>query len=109
MFAESNLIIGKSYINDLTQIACEVMALEHGWVRFKMHLLTTGERFGRVRECPQEDFLKWADRMATPEEMVLLQSNTEELYPTLEYVAKNAPDLSFEEDLLVNQVHETMW
>jgi hypothetical protein len=108
MFSESNLIIGKSYINNLTQIACEVMTLEHGWVRFKMHLLITGERFGRVRECPQEEFLKWADREATPEEMVHLQQNTEELYPTLEYIAKNAPDHSFEEELLVNQAHWTM-
>lgn len=108
MFSDSNLIIGKGYINDLTQIACEVMALEHGWVRFKMHLLMTGERFGRVRECPQEEFLQWADREASPEEMVRLQSNYEELYPSPEPVVKSAPDHTFEEEVYVSQAHWTI-
>jgi hypothetical protein len=109
MLGTSELTVGKGYVSELTQIACEVIELENRVVRYRTYYLATGEPFGGPRGSSRSRFLEWADREATHEEMGTLQRNSaEDLYPSPERTEDGPPNPSFEEAVYLTRVNSTL-
>ena len=74
MLRKRDVTVGKCYVNNARNIAREVLSTNHEAVRFNNYHLGTGNSCGSASECTQAEFLRWADREATPAEIANLQT-----------------------------------
>jgi hypothetical protein len=72
MLRRPEVTIGKCYVNDARNIAREVVSANDETVRFYNYHMMTGNSCGSPSECARDEFIRWADREATPAEMASL-------------------------------------
>ncbi|MBC7876400.1 MAG: hypothetical protein H7Y59_04445 [Anaerolineales bacterium] len=102
MLPRRELNAGKSYVNENEWIAREVVELERKIVKYKTYDLTTGKLCGATQECSKPNFIYWADREATNEEVKNLQHDeADALYKTDEPIQETESDLALEQIQMV--------
>ena len=73
MLRRQDVIVGKFYLNNGRGIAREVLQTGRHTVTFNTYHLDTRNSSGSPSECLMQDFLRWADREASPRELASLQ------------------------------------
>jgi hypothetical protein len=73
MLRRRDVTVGKCYVNNARKIAREVVSSDREIVSFNTYHLATGNSCGATNECTRDDFIRWADREASPTEMADLQ------------------------------------
>jgi hypothetical protein len=74
MLRKRDVIVGKFYVNKNRRIAREVLQTSGQTVTFNTYHLDTRNSCGSPSECLAEDFVRWANREASPSELAFLQS-----------------------------------
>src|SRR5690349_10150593 len=81
MLPGREITLGKCYINEKGGTAREVLKVDHRMVRYNTYELASGKLRGSPYECSRDDFMHWADREATEDEMFgLLYEEMEALF-----------------------------
>ena len=81
MLPRRELKVGKGYINEEMWLVREVIQLRPMTVKYHTYHLSTGQLCGAPHECKKDQFIHWADREATEDEMANLQyEEAEALY-----------------------------
>jgi hypothetical protein len=73
MLQNQAVIVGKFYVNNKRRIAREVLQSSRQTVTFNTYHLDTGNSCGSPSECLVQDFVRWANREASPMELAFLQ------------------------------------
>ncbi len=73
MLQKQDLIVGKFYVNPGRRIARQVLQAGENIIAYYNFHLDTGNSCGSPCECTVQDFMRWADDEARPEELAFLQ------------------------------------
>jgi hypothetical protein len=73
MLRKRDVIAGKFYVNKERRIARQVLQTSQQTVIFNTYHLDTRNSCGSPSECLVEDFVRWANREASPAELTFLQ------------------------------------
>jgi len=93
--------VGKCYVNNHRKVAREVLGVDYQTIKFYTYHLDTGNSCGLPSECTREDFLRWADREASPAEMISIQSQEMD-------AAFRAPQLPNPEEMEHDKVNDSV-
>ncbi len=88
MLQRRELVVGKGYVNEASNLLREVNAVIDQWtIRYTNYSLATGKLFkSPYLFGKKHQIIRWADREATSEEMACLQrSENEALFKTAEH------------------------
>ena len=66
--------VGKCYVNNKRKVARAVLGTSDKIVEFYTYHLDSGNSCGSSSECTRQEFIRWADREASPAEIASLQS-----------------------------------
>ena len=74
MLNKRNITVGRSYVNEGTHIAREVVEeIDHRKVKYNAFDLTDGRLIPAVQQvCKKSELAHWADREANPEEISII-------------------------------------
>ena len=72
MLRKRDVIVGKFYVNNERRIAREVLQTSRQTIKFNTYHLDTGNSCGSPSECLVQDFVRWANREASPTELAFL-------------------------------------
>jgi CheY-like chemotaxis protein len=73
MLQRQDVTVGKWYVNNKRNVARAVVSADEKTVLFNTHHLNSGNSCGSASECTRLDFMRWADREASPAETVSRQ------------------------------------
>ncbi len=73
MLRRQDVTVGKWYVNNKRNVARAVVSADEKTVQFNTHHLNSGNSCGSSSECTRLDFVRWADREASPAETVSRQ------------------------------------
>ena len=73
MLRRQDVTVGKWYVNNKSNVARAVVRADEKIVQFNTHHLNNGNSCGSPSECTRLDFVRWADREASPAETVSRQ------------------------------------
>jgi len=68
MLRRQDVTVGKWYVNNKRNVARAVVSVDEKTVQFNTHHLNSGNSCGSASECTRLDFVRWADREASPAE-----------------------------------------
>jgi len=74
MLRNRSITAGKCYVNNTRKVAREVLTASDQTIKFNTYHLDTGNSCGSPSECTKPDFIRWADREASPAEMTSLKN-----------------------------------
>jgi len=66
--------VGKWYVNNKRKVARAVLEAGGETVQFNTHHLDSGNSCGSPSVCTRQEFVRWADREASPAETASLQN-----------------------------------
>lgn len=78
MLRRQIITVGKWYVNNKGRIARAVLEANTKTVKFNTHHLDSGNSCDSSSECARQDFMRWADREASPAETASLQNQKRE-------------------------------
>ena len=96
MLQRQIITVGKWYVNNKRRIARAVLEVNPKTIEFNTHHLDSGNSSGSSSECTRQEFVRWADREASPSETASLKNQKREAefrapqssnWETLEYGA----------------------
>jgi len=70
MLRRQTITVGKWYVNNRRNVARAVVRADEDTVQFNTHHLNSGNSCGSPSECTRLDFVRWADREASPSETI---------------------------------------
>jgi hypothetical protein len=99
-------MLGNCYVNENRGTAREVLKVDHHTVRYNTYELASGRLLGAPHECSREEFIRWADREATEDEMFrLLYEEMEALFTRARQHLNPENSLTIETAALLTRTH----
>mgnify|MGYP003525105199 FL=1 len=74
MLRRQDVTVGKWYVNNKRNVARAVLRADEKTVQFNTHHLDSGNSCDSSSECTRQEFVRWADREASPSETASLQN-----------------------------------
>ena len=78
MLRKQAITVGKWYVNNTRRIARAVLEAKPKTIEFNTHHLDSGNSCGSSSECTRQEFVRWADREASPAETASLKNQKRE-------------------------------